>query len=89
MEGYKKGGWKPKYEIKKTNGNPIDPNADYFVIRLDKDPHAVEALHAYAMSVRSDNEELSHDLMRLVKYYKDIDKQEIYRREKAHPFKKQ
>ena len=87
MSGFKKGGWKPKYNISKTNGKPVDPNADYFVLRLDKDPHAIEALHSYAISVYRDNKELSRDLMRIVKYYKDIDKPEIRRREKSHPFK--
>lgn len=35
-----------KYHIQKANGNPIDPNADYFVLRLDdggSDPLHIEA----------------------------------------------
>jgi len=52
MESYKKGGLINKYEIKKTNGNPIDPEAKYFILRYDKDPHAIQALKKYAESVR-------------------------------------
>ena len=26
----------PKYEIKKVNGNDVDPNSEYFVLRLDE-----------------------------------------------------
>lgn len=89
MSNYKKGGYDKKYIISKTSGKPTDPEADYFVLRLDKDPHAIEALHSYAISVRIDNEQLSNDLMRIVRYYKDIRKSEIYKREKVHPFKNQ
>lgn len=64
MESYKKGGLHPrKYIITKTNGNPVDPEADYFVLRLDKgDTHAQKALAKYADSVEEDNEELAADL---------------------------
>jgi hypothetical protein len=37
-----------KYSIAKTNGSPIDPSACYFVLRLDTDPVAREAMVAYA-----------------------------------------
>ncbi|MEE9459864.1 MAG: hypothetical protein V3V84_08890 [Candidatus Bathyarchaeia archaeon] len=40
MGNYKQGGYESKYTITKNNGNPVDPKADYFVLRLDKDPHA-------------------------------------------------
>lgn len=62
MSNYKNGGYLKKYIISKRNGKPIDPNADYFVLRLDKDPHAITALIAYAESVRADNEEFSKDI---------------------------
>jgi len=63
MEGYKNGGYKRKYVIQKTDGSQVDPKADYFVLRLDADPHARVALMHYARSVRSDNEELYQDIM--------------------------
>ncbi|KKL93314.1 hypothetical protein LCGC14_1875890, partial [marine sediment metagenome] len=33
-----------KYKIQKMNGKPIDPNAQYFVLRLDTDPAARAAM---------------------------------------------
>lgn len=73
--GYKKGGLQrkggsgkfsesdQKYIISKRSGDPVDPEAQYFVLRVDRDPHAFVALQAYAGSVRSDNEELANDIM--------------------------
>jgi len=63
--GYKKtdGFLRHKYHITKTNGNPIDPNALYFVLRYDIDPHAREAVLAYAKSVADENPILAHDLL--------------------------
>lgn len=58
MEEYKR-----KYVIQKVDGSTVDPNADYFVLRLDKDPHARLALLNYARSVRKDNEELYWDII--------------------------
>lgn len=56
-------GLKPnKYVISKQNGDPIDPNAFYFVLRLDTDPHARKAAMAYAESVENENPELAKDL---------------------------
>jgi hypothetical protein len=77
MESYKKGGLRKKYYIQKIKQGkgesffnernpdwlePVEPNADYFVLRLDKDPHAQNALLAYAESVRIDNPQLANDL---------------------------
>lgn len=45
---------------------PIDPNAQYFVLRLDKDRHARNAALAYADSVETDNPELSLDIKKWV-----------------------
>lgn len=52
-----------KYILSKKSGNPIDPNARYFVLRYDEDPHARVALKAYAESCEKDNPLLSNDLM--------------------------
>lgn len=43
-----------KYNISKANGEPTDPNAQYFVLRLDTDKHARAAVNAYADSIMSD-----------------------------------
>lgn len=69
MANYRHGGYEKKYIISKTNGNPTDPKADYFVLRLDKDPHALRALAVYAKSVATDNLELAHDLSQKLKEY--------------------
>ena len=68
-EEYKKGGLKLKYIITKANGNPVDEDAKYFVLRYDTDPHARKALLAYAESVRSDNSQLASDLKHKVGFY--------------------
>lgn len=36
-----------KYEIRKRNGEPIDEDAVYFVLRLDTDPAARYAMWKY------------------------------------------
>ena len=54
-----------KYEVTRY-GEPVD---DCFILRYDRDPHALTALAAYAASVREENEELSNDLWRLVKIH--------------------
>lgn len=72
-----------KYNISKTNGNPIDPEAEYFVLRFDKDPHALKALYAYAKSVQFDNPELYADL--LVRIDRHIDLLNYFRIEDIKP----
>jgi hypothetical protein len=68
MDSYKQGGFDfNKYIITKSNGNPIDPEALYFVLRYDRDPHARVALAAYAQSVRTDNPQLADELLMEVK----------------------
>ncbi len=71
-EGYKNGGLKNKYIIKKTNGQPVSPEAQYFVLRLDKDPHAVKAALAYADSVEIDNPALAFQLRGLAMQCKNL-----------------
>lgn len=45
-----------KYNITKTNGKPIDPDAQYFVLRIDTRPAARVALLVYAEQVEKDGE---------------------------------
>jgi hypothetical protein len=42
-----------KYKIEKCDGSPVDARAQYFVLRIDTDPHSRAALLAYAKSIRS------------------------------------
>ena len=61
--GYLVGGWKEKYQIKKVDGSPVDPEAMYFVLRLDKDPCARIAMAAYAEAVGNvGNREFANDI---------------------------
>lgn len=56
-----------KYEIRKKNGEPVDPNAVYFTLRIDTDPHAVAAILAYIESCREENPNLAGDLEQLLR----------------------
>jgi hypothetical protein len=53
-----------KYVISKSDGSPIDPNAVYFVLRVDKDPAARAAMRIYAN--RTDNGVLAQDIYRML-----------------------
>jgi len=55
-----------KYKIEKTDGSPVDPKAEYFVLRIDTDPAARKALAAYALEVSKDNPEFAEQLWKLV-----------------------
>lgn len=49
-----------KYFVEKTDGSPVDQEAEYFVMRVDTDPAAREALRSYARAVMAVNPGL-HD----------------------------
>ena len=58
-----------RYIVAKANGEPVDENAEYFVLRLDKngdDPVHIEACRqavlTYATIIRNHLPELSDDL---------------------------
>ena len=56
-----------KYRISKADGSPVDPNADYFVLRLDTDPVARRAAREY--SYMTVDRKLALDLQeRITKY---------------------
>lgn len=57
-----------KYKVLKANGDNVDPAAEYFVLRIDKDPHARIALQAYADSVKEFNPNFASDLRCWLKY---------------------
>jgi len=72
---YKRGGLQAKkYEIKKTDGTDMDQNAFYFVLRLDKDPHAQNAAKKYAQSVTKENPILALELLNVIFGYNPLDK---------------
>ena len=90
MGNYKHGGYEDKYIISKTNGNPVDAAAEYFVFRLDKDPYALDALYMYACSLTYINPILSNDLIEridiLKKYQKNIGIKKEDHRESVRKF---
>jgi hypothetical protein len=61
-------GLQQRYYISKVNGNPVDPAADYFVLRLDEsgEPNHVRACRAalatYAQEIRPFLPQLAADL---------------------------
>ncbi len=40
-----------KYAVTKTDGSPVDPEAQYFVLRLDTDPFSWLAMLTYASAL--------------------------------------
>lgn len=51
-----------KYRIEKADGSEVDPAAQYFVLRLDKDHHARVAIAAYGQSVEIENPVLASEI---------------------------
>ena len=64
-------GYYGKFRVEKGDGSEIDPNADYFVLRLDTDRHARKAIIAYAQSIWGEDHELAVKLMQKVQWYED------------------
>lgn len=62
-------GWYGKYIIEKVDGTPIDPQAEYFVLRIDKDPAARIAAMAYAEAIRETAPQLSIDIIQKCNLY--------------------
>jgi hypothetical protein len=60
-----------KYIVTKANGQPTDPKADYFVLRLDRDKHALRALEEYIYAISYDNKRLADELWKKLEYYKN------------------
>lgn len=53
-----------KYSVQKSNGEPIDPEAQYFVLRIDTDPAARAALRTYADGMERVGEDMFADQLR-------------------------
>lgn len=60
-----------KYEVRKGDGRPVDPEAVYFTLRLDTDRHARVAARAYAASCREEAPELAEDLEELLREWEE------------------
>ena len=58
-----------KYIVTRADGSPIDPTADYFLLRLDSDLAARKAALHYADLIQEDNPLLADDLRSRVQSY--------------------
>ena len=58
-----------KYRVTKADGAPVDPKAQYFVLRLDTDSAARAAARMYAQTIRRNNPTLASDLIRMCDEY--------------------
>lgn len=59
-----------KYIVTKANGDPVDPEAEYLVLRIDKDPGARWAAETYADYIQSQMPELAADIRERVRQYR-------------------
>jgi len=88
QSSYKQGGLHVnKYNISKRNGEDVDPNAWYFVLRIDKDPHARKAAMEYAKSVGPENPKLALELMDALTRYEPEMKEFSDTWTKYYPYK--
>lgn len=55
-----------KYTVTKTDGTPVDPQAVYFVLRLDTDSSARTVTMIYSGLIRRENPKLSKDIRELL-----------------------
>lgn len=61
------GGFSPRFIVSRTDGKVCRDSARYMVLDgSGADPHALKALRVYAESVRTDNEELANDLLKML-----------------------
>lgn len=67
-----------KYIIEKADGSPVDPDAYYFVLRLDADRAARHAARTYARDIESTNPGLAADLRaQCERYWEDDMEREL------------
>jgi hypothetical protein len=60
-----------KYVVSKRDGSPVDPKADYFVLRLDTDRAARRSAEFYAAYVSEDNPQIARDLRERCERYEE------------------
>lgn len=54
------------YIVRNADGTEVDPNAQFLVLRIDKDIHARVALRAYATSIKNADPILAQELDELI-----------------------
>jgi len=72
-----------KYIIQKTDGTPIDPNAQYLVLRPDTDIAARVAIRAYIQALSDENAVFKQDLIDWIKRLDDKDHKDAIHRQAA------
>lgn len=76
-----KSGLYGKYIIQKADGSPVDPKADYFILRLDTDPIARRAALEYSYFMASGKDiQLAKDLQARVAKYDPKSEDAVYLR---------
>lgn len=65
----KESGLFTKYVVSKANGEPVDPKADYFVLRLDTDESARSAARLYAEDIKDRLPALAEELIDKLDWY--------------------
>ncbi len=62
-----------KYNVTKADESPVDSGAQYFVLRIDTDVHARQALRLYADCIEEDDPAFAVQLRDWVAEYSDAD----------------
>ncbi len=57
-----------KYIVARADGSMDNPNAQYFVLRIDTDPYARPALVAYADACEKEYPKLARDLRQSLRF---------------------
>lgn len=60
-----------KYIVQKSDGSPVDPNAQYFVLRIDTDPAARHAVLMYAYHIGAEDPQFAEQLRNWVLSYQE------------------
>lgn len=60
-----------KYNVTKNDGSPVDPNAQYFVLRVDTDPVARKAVLLYSSYISHTDPEFAEELYQWVMQYEN------------------
>jgi hypothetical protein len=56
------GGFEDRYRVTRTDGKPIGADRRYLVLAYDgSDPHALQAIAAYADSIDAENPQMAND----------------------------
>ena len=58
-----------KYSVVKTDGSPVDPRAQYFVLRIDTDYAAQIAMLTYADAIEGENKKFADQIRSWVAAY--------------------